>query len=222
MRRRNFKSETEPENFWPAFTDMISTIALILFFLVLLAYVQNLIAGSNLEHSRKQLLETEMKLEESRAEISQADKNSRLLKDELDDTMAEIEEGQIALKLSEEQIDEQRQVIAESNKELGVLRTKLEGIAVLRLDVLNKVKLSIENELGTTNDAGQELVLIGDNGNIIINESLVFESNEYEIKEEGEPLLVKLAEAFENVLDDDNVRENIDTVVIEGHADERG
>ncbi len=222
FRRRNFKKEKSSENFWPAFTDMISTIALILFFLMLLAYIQNIITGKNLEFAKKQIIDTQMKLEESNAEISQAEKKLRLLMDKLEDVKAEVEEGEIALKLSEQQIDEQREIIAESNRELGELRTKLKGVAVLRLEVLEKVKNSVENELGRTNDEGEELVLISDNGNIVINESLVFDFGSSEIKPSAEALLKQLSEAFEKVLDDPSIRANIDAISIQGHTDSIG
>ncbi|SES99758.1 chemotaxis protein MotB [Natronincola peptidivorans] len=222
FRKRNFKRSSGEQNFWPSFTDMISTISLILFVLMLLAYIQNIISGKNLEFAKKELMDTQLQLESSKAEISQADQHLRLMRDQLEEIRAEVEDGQIALTLSEEQIEEQRQIIAESNRELGEVRAKLKGIAVLRLDVLEKVKTSIEEELGTTNRSGQELVSIADNGNIVINEGLVFEFNSYAIKSEGRELLTKLSEAFENVLDDPAVRENIDAISIQGHTDDVG
>ncbi|MFZ5967237.1 MAG: OmpA family protein [Bacillota bacterium] len=222
IRKRNFKRSSEEQNFWPSFTDMISTIALILFILMLLAYIQNIISGKNLEFAKKELMDTQKQLESSMAEISQADKKLRLLKDELEEVMAEVEEGQIALTLSEEQIKEQQEIIAESNRELGQVRAKLKGIALLRLDVLQKVKASIEGELGKTNHSGQELVSIASNGNIVINEGLVFEYNSYAIKPEGKELLKNLSKAFEKVLDDRDVRKNIDAISIQGHTDDTG
>ncbi|SHK10810.1 OmpA family protein [Paramaledivibacter caminithermalis] len=222
LRRRNYKKNEEIENFWPSFTDMISTIALILFFLMLLAYIQNIITGKNLEFAKKQIIDTQKKLEESNAEISRAEKKLRLLKDKIDEAKAEVKRGEIALKLSEEQIEKQREIIAESNRELGELRTKLQGIAVLRLEVLQKVKGSVEKELGKTNERGEELVLISDNGNIIINENLVFDFGSYQLKPEGKKLLNQLAQAFERVLDDKSIRANIDAINIQGHTDHIG
>jgi len=222
LRKRNFKKNNEEDNFWPAFTDMISTIALIIFFLMLLAFIQNIITGKNLEFAKEQLIDTQDRLEESNIQISQAEKKLRLLKDDLDDVLAEVEDGEIALKLSEQQIEEQREIIADSNRELGDLRSKLQGIAVLRLDVLTKVKTSIEEELGIKNQSGQELVSIADNGNIVINEGLVFDYNKYDIKPEGQQVLGKLAEAFENVLKDSSTRANIDAISIQGHTDDLG
>lgn len=217
--RRNF-GEVAEENFWPAFTDMISTIALIIFFLMLIVFINNVITGKNLEFAKKELANTERNLDASRAEISKAEDRLRLLQDEFEKTAAEVKKGQIELKLSESKVEKQQEIIAESNKELGNLRSKLEGIAVLRLNVLQKVKISIEENLDIQND--KELVLIADNGNIIINEGLVFDFNSYEIKDEGKDLLKSLAGSFEKVLDNEEIRRNIDAISIQGHTDKRG
>lgn len=222
IRRRNFKNTDEGPNFWPSFTDVMSTIALVLFFLMLLAYIQNLITGSNLEYKRKLLEDTQKKLEESHLELSNAEKELALRKNELEKTQAEVDLGNIRLKLSQEEIERQSEIIAMSNQELGNLRTKLEQIAVLRLDILEKVKQSIEDEIGKTNDQGESLVTIGENANIIINESLVFGYNSYNLKNEGKELLEQFAVAFEKILDDKSIRDYIDSINIEGYTDEVG
>lgn len=223
MKRRSRKSShVEVENFWPSFTDMISTIAIILFFIVFLMYLNNIIAGKNLEFLKKELDDSQKQLESSRLEISQAEQNLRLLRVDLERTMAEVTEGQLELTLSNQKIDEQKAIIANSNQELGDLRQKLEGIALIRLDVLTTVKESVEQVMGKTNSAGEPLVTISDTGNIIINESLVFDRYSYQIKNAGKGLLDQLAIAFETVLNDEETRAKIDAINIQGHTDYRG
>ncbi len=228
-RKRRFKNNSESQNFWPSFTDMISTIALILFFLMILAYVQNIVTGSNLEYTKSELAMTKdileertKRLEEANAEISEAENQLYLLETEIEQINAEVERGKLALKLYSEQIIEQMRIIGESNKELEELRNKLEGIAVLRLNVLTKVKQSIEEELKKTRDDNKDIVYIADNGNIIIDEGLVFDLNSSVIKSEGKDVLDELAVAFENVLDESDVRASIDAISIQGHADSTG
>jgi len=207
-RRRYFGGGEEAQDFWPSFTDVMSTLALILFFLMLLAYVQNILYGNNLEHTKQQL-------EIARADIKSAEKELKLIRLEIDKTKA-------ALALSEQEIENQKAVIEMSNDELQSLRDKLKSIAFLRLDILKKVKESVEKELGRYNEKGQELVSIGDNANIIINESLVFAYNSYKLKPEAKELLIQLSKAFEKVLENSEVRENIDAISIDGHADSLG
>lgn len=214
-RRKLLLSDEHSENFWPSFTDLTSTIALIFFVLVLLAYIQNLVSGRNLERLRAEQANTLRKLNASQQEIRSAERKLKTLS-------SAIQAGQAQLALSEAKIEQQQAIIAESNRELDALRARLQGIAVLRLDVLQKVKQSLETQLPQGRGAQKPLVDIGENGNIVINESLVFEYNSHTIKREGKPLLDMLARAFSKVLDDPSVRENIDVVLVQGHTDERG
>ncbi|MET0344262.1 MAG: OmpA family protein [Polyangiales bacterium] len=213
QRRRNLLPDEETENFWPSFTDLTSTIALILFMLVLLAFLQNLASGKRLEQVRDELRTTLASLGAAKTQVDQNAQQLKLL-------AGQLEVGRAELKLSQDRLAAQQQVITDSSVELNTLRTQLQGIAVLRLDVLQKVKQSIEARLGAS--AGRAQVIIADNGNIVINESVVFESDSYTIKPAGKPLLDTLAHAFANVLGDPAVRENIDVILVQGHTDERG
>lgn len=207
-RRRLLMSDDGTENFWPSFTDLTSTIVLILFVLVLLAYIRNLIAGKNLESIKAQFDQATLRLTASQERIKSSELRLRSLEDELRGTSVQIEA--------------QKNLVDESNRQLGALRSKLQGIAVLRVDVLNKVKQAVQNELGGDASPAAPLVGISDTGNVVINESLVFEYNSFAVKAKAKPLIATLAKAFTNVLGDDNVRENIDAILIQGHTDERG
>ena len=215
QRRRHLLSDEETENFWPSFTDLTSTIVLVLFVLVLLAYIQNLVSGKNLEAVKADLARTLERLRGSQQQITSSQSKLRLL-------AAEIEAGQARLALSEAHIAQQEQVIAQSNEELGGLRSRLSGIAVLRLDLLRKVKQSIEAQLGASPGGGAPQVSIAENGNIVIDESVLFEYDSHTVKREGRPFLGRLAAAFAQVLADDSVRDSIDVVLVQGHTDERG
>lgn len=212
--RKPMIEDEAAENFWPSFTDLISTIALILFVLVLLAYIQNLVSGKNLAAVRAQLSATMARLSSAQASIASSETRLKALG-------AEIAAGQAQLALSQAKISAQEAVIGQSNLELTNLRARLEGIALLRLDVLENVRRSLQAQLGSKLGKGP-LVAVAENGNIVINESLLFEYNSATIKSEGKRLLDTLASAFANVLGDEAVRTNIDTIVVQGHTDERG
>ncbi len=198
--RRHLLSDHEGvREIWPAFTDVMSTMALIMFVLVLLAYVRNLIAEKNMAAYRHQ--------------ISLSERQLRLVQ-------AEVLAGRAQLAASQARLTEQQALVADSNRQLGNLRSQLQSIAVLRVSVLSKLKSAIEAELGGAGTG--RVATIGDNGDIAVNESLVFEYNSYAIKKPAKPVLDSLAKALGNLLDDDDVRASIDTIVIQGHTDERG
>ena len=207
--RRHLTSDYDgTREIWPAFTDVMSTMALILFVLVLLAYVRNLVSSKRLDAFQLQ--------------ISTSERQLRSVNEDLRRTAAEVAASKDALRVSQNKLLDQESVVAESNRQLATLRSQLQGIAVLRVDVLNRLKDAIEQELGSHNDAGAALVAIGDSGNIVINESLVFETGSYAIKSEGKPLLNGLTRAIGHLLADNGVRANIDAIVIQGYTDERG
>ncbi len=227
MNRRTRLRSVEPEeNFWPSFTDMISTIALILFFLILIIFVENIIIAEDLSAERQALLSTEQALIEREeamavlnAEISEKESNLMMLQDEADELKLEVELGEVALTLSEQQILSQQKIIASSNKELGDMRTQIQAVAVIRLSILERVKDTIEDELKKADIAGGDQVFIGENGNIILNNTLLFESNSSTIGGDGKVLVGELSQVFENILDDQTIRDYIDAIQIEGHTD---
>lgn len=213
-RRRMMMTEEDGENFWPSFTDLISTVSMILFVLVLLAYIQNLISGKNLERVKTELTAAMSRLRTSQQQIATSERKLRLL-------ASEIEAGQTQLDLSRARVEEQQAVIADSTRELAEVRSRLQGIAVLRVEVLRKVKDSIDAQMSAV-AASAAGARIAENGNIVIEESLVFESNSYVIRPEGKRFLDSVAKAFAKVLDDPDVRQNIDAILVQGHTDERG
>ncbi len=84
------------------------------------------------------------------------------------------------------------------------------------------MQTSIENTLGEFNDQGEKMVIIGDNANLYITASLVFDTGSSEIKPAGKALLTELAVAFEVILNDEEIRDYIDSISVEGHTDSQG
>ncbi|HCA29849.1 MAG TPA: flagellar motor protein MotB [Ruminococcaceae bacterium] len=230
-RTRNFKKHEEPHNYWPSFTDIMSTIVLVLFFLVFIAYLQQILTVSawnqKLDEKKSELssMNDELKkagdsLELKKLEISEKEDAIRIMESEAENLKAEVEQGKRELTISMEKLLEQEKIIANSNQELSDLRAKLQNISVLRLNILKQVKDSIEDEIGTsTTPDGEPLVDIDNNANLVINNSLLFAKKSSDISLEGQALLSRFAVAFERILDDVSIRDYIDSINIEGHAD---
>jgi chemotaxis protein MotB len=162
------------------------------------------------------------RLDALQRQIGTSQQQLRAANEDLRRTAAEVVTSKEALRVSQNKLLDQESLIADSNRQLGELRSQLQSIAVLRVDVLNRLKKAIEEELGSSTEAGAALVRIGDNGNVVINESLVFESGSYALKSDAKPLLNGLARAIGHLLADNGVRANIDAIVIQGYTDERG
>lgn len=250
--RRSFAGRRDPvrssegeQGFWPSYADMMSAVALILFFLMLLSYIQNLITGNDLQNTQEVLAETRLTLADtqtqldltlSQVEEAQSDldrvtidlSEARLTLDELKGTLEE-QNAQLASqkdelaaqdKLLADQkalIGEQEQYLKAANKELLEMRSRMQTIAVLRLSILEQIRDSVVAVMG---DASK--VSIGDNGAIVLDEGVLFDFGSSAVKPAAKPTLDRLVEVFKSFLSDDENAKYVDSIIISGHTDSIG
>jgi chemotaxis protein MotB len=293
--RRQFRGRSEAfvrsndgeQGFWPSYADMMSAVALILFFVMLLSYIQNLITGNNLQNTKNALADTERRLSITQSSLSDTQEQLSSTQAELTSTQAELTNTQTALdstqteltrtqtqltdtqtlltdtqntlSLTRKQVSDaqeqlnkvtadldeakltldnqqkelagqdklladQKALIAQqeeymkaASEELLAMRGQMQTIAVLRLSILEQIRDSMIKTMG---DASK--VSIGDNGNIILNESILFDVGSSEIKPEAAPALDLLIDVLVQFLSDENNARYVDSIVISGHTDWTG
>ena len=205
------------QGFWPSYADMMSSFALILFFLMLLSYIQNLITGNDLQNTQEVLTSTKAELQLTKEEVEDAEDALARIQIELDDANEELKGKQKDILTQQALIDSQEEYLAAANEEIEEMRSQMQTIAVLRLSILEQIKDSI---VKVTGDSSK--VSIGDNGNIILNEGILFDTGSYQIKPEAQTALNQLAKVFREFLGDSNNAKYIDSIVISGHTDTDG
>lgn len=245
---RSGRSVDMPEGeqgFWPSFADMMSSFALILFFLMLISYLQNLITGNRLVSTEDLLKETELTLSDTQLALSatelEVEDAKQLLSGlhvELDDARqaildqqdemaryaatiagqtAQIEQQYAQLSEQEATISAQQDYIAITTEELTKLRGQMESVAFMRFSVLEKIRDSIAASLGDTSK-----VYISDNGSIVLSEGVLFDTNSSVIKSGGYGLLNSLTDSFLDFLSNPDNIKYVDSIVIAGHTDSTG
>ena len=238
-------TDTGEQGFWPSYADMMSAVALILFFLMLLSYIQNLITGNDLQNTQEVLSTTKNELLLAQDELLIAQDKLDALQIRLDDTVMQVQEAEAELNLvqldldkaktalsdqekelagqketiSKQQmlIDRQEDYLAAANEELVEMRGQMQAIAVLRLSILEQIEESIVKIMGSN-----AKVSIGENGNIILGEGVFFDVGSSAIKAESRPVLNQLIKVFSEFLADDENARYIDSIVISGHTDSTG
>lgn len=217
---KRYEEEAEGANFWPAFTDVMSTIVLVFFFLILLAYFQQIISMNVWD---KKLDAIQDELNRAGIELQVKEQEISLKEDTLRDMSDEAQKLKLDAELTLQQMREQEGVITDSNRELATLRNKISAISTIRLDLIKEIKVAIEDELGYAKDTdGNEIIELGPNANLIINTNLLFGVGSSQLTYDGRQFVDNLASAFENVLSNKNNMEMIASINIEGHADARG
>ena len=226
MRRAASHSPRTEENhgeqgFWPSYADMMSAVALILFFLMLLSYIQNLITGNDLQNTQELLSDTRAQVAAAQAEydavVLQLQGLTDIKQDELEAYAIQISRQEDAIRDQEKLIGDQKAYLAAANNEIVTLRSQMTTVAALRLSVLKQITDSLVDIIG---DASK--VSIGDNGNIILSEGVFFDLGSANLKPESVTVLNSLIDAFSAFLSDSNTTQYLDSIVIAGHTDSTG
>ena len=218
------KTSDGEQGFWPSYADMMSAVALILFFLMLLSYISNLITGNDLRSTQDDLAETRSVLALTLQQVQEAQSDLAKITIDLDEaklTLTEREEELAAqeklLADQEALLFDQEEYLKAANQELLAMRGQMQTIAVLRLSILEQIRDSMAKVMGDTSR-----VSIGDNGNIILSEGVLFDVGSSAIKAEAAPALDQLIEVFAVFLSDEENAKYVDSIVISGHTDSTG
>lgn len=212
------------QGFWPSYADMMSSLALILFFLMLVAYIQNLITGNDLQSTQEVLADTQSQLELTQTQVKDAERELASITLDLDAAKLTLTEREQEISAKEDEITAQQALIAKqkdymssADAELTAMRSQMQTIAVLRLSILEQIRDSIVSVMG---DASK--VSIGDNGNIILSEGVFFDLGSSQIKPGSEAVLNQLSQVFTAFLSDPENAKYVDSIVISGHTDSTG
>ena len=239
------RSAEGEQGFWPSYADMMSAVALILFFLMLLSYIQNLITGNDLQNTQEVLADTRAQLELTLTQVDEAKSDLEAVtidlaeaKLTLDEQKGKLDEQSAQLAAQAKELDaqkdelaaqdklladqkaligEQEKYLKAADKELLEMRSRMQTIAVLRLSILEQIRDSVVAVMG---DASK--VSIGDNGAIVLDEGVLFDFGSSAIKPAAKPTLDRLVEVFKSFLSDDENARYVDSIIISGHTDSIG
>ena len=236
------KSEQGEQGFWPSYADMMSAVALILFFLMLLSYTQNIITGNTLRATQETLLNTETTLvttqsdlEKSQLSLAEAQNRLSQMLQQVSSAEAELSRITISLddarallalqqadldsqdlKLAEQAalIASQEEYVRQASEELVYMRDQMSSIAFLRLSIVNQIRDSLAQSMGDSSK-----VSVSENGSLVFSDGVFFDVNSSDIRNEAKPTLDRLIDVFAAALSDPANLRYIDSIVISGHTD---
>ena len=226
------------QGFWPSYADMMSAVALILFFLMLLSYIQSMITGRDLENTEALLTDTraqvaaaleEFRKAQDKAFAAQAQYQSAQnaltglhaelsqKREEIDAYTIQLSKQADELKEQEKLIGDQKAYLAAADNEIIALRSQMTTVAALRLSIVKQIQDRLIEVMGDP-----DKISIADNGNIVLSEGVFFDLGSSALKQEGIAVLDELIDAFDAFLADENTTRYVDSIVISGHTDSTG
>lgn len=225
-RRKNREAFAE-HSFWQSYSDMMA--ALLLIFILIIAITLSIYKQKTTD------------LEETRLELSAAEQ-------QLNATIIDLENSKIELENSKIEIENSKIELEKTNKDLMASLAELQELyaqAALTQDELNKAYLEIENaknELATTKSELQDIVgirtdIIGalqstfnnssmyvdaQTGSIAFSSDVLFAFDSAVLSAESQKALKEVIPKYLDVLLQDQYREYIAEIIIEGHTDTNG
>ena len=218
---------------WISYSDMMA--ALLLIFVLILCYSLYQYF-SMLEIKTKELDQQTAQLNLARNELDAKEKAIIIIQTDLEtlqDTLTakeeELDAANVILISREKELEDLQAVLALKQADLDAAKAKLEeqqlalATQARRIDDLIGVKANIIQALSTSlNKANMKATVDPNNGDIVLDSAVFFETGKYTIKAEGQALLDRFVPVYLDVLLRPEYEDYLGEIIIEGHTDSSG
>ena len=240
IHRKRRKSEDEETSYWLSYSDMMA--GLLLVFVLIISFTilqakaqyeakeeelaeQALIIFAQQEEltSKETLLDDQQtELDEKQSELDSKQSELEAAKLLLDDQQTQLDEQKSALEIlqglmeqQKAQLEEKESVVVEQEAELAAQQEQLDRIIGVKTDLIEALKTQFDS-------SNLSVSVDPDTGDITLNASILFDSDEYNLTPSGEIFLTKFIPIYISVLMSPEFRDNVSEIIIEGHTDTEG
>lgn len=218
---------------WISYSDMMA--ALLLIFVLILTYslyqyfTMLETKTKELDDERNKVLVQEAALKIMSDELDEKEQTLIIIRADLDAKEEELNAANLILISKEEELEELQNALIIKQADLDKATAKLEEQQLLlstqarRIDDLVGIRTAMIRELSSAlSSANLKATVDPNNGDIVLDSSVFFESGKYTIKEEGKELLNRFVPVYLNVLLRDEYSDYLGEIIIEGHTDSQG
>ena len=211
-KRRNREAFAEP-SYWQSFSDMMA--ALLLIFILIIAitlaiYKQKTVAldetETELKAAQEQLELAALDLEKSRLEIEKSNEELAL-------SLADLKAAYDQAALTNEELNLAYLEIENAQAELAATKSELQDIVGIRTDIIGALQ-------DTFNDSSMKVD--AQTGSITFSSDVLFQYNRATLTPASQASLKVIIPLYLNVLLQDQYRDYIAEIIIEGHTDTDG
>lgn len=211
-KRRNREAFSEP-SYWQSYSDMMA--ALLLIFILIIAitlaiYKQKTVdleqTELELNSAREQLELTVIDLENSKLELEKSNQDLAL-------SLAELQKAYDQAALTQDELNRAYLEIENAQNELTATKAELQNIVGIRTDIIGALQSTFHNSSMTVD---------AQTGSITFSSDVLFRYNSATLTAESQETLREIIPMYLDVLLQDQYREYIAEIIIEGHTDTDG
>lgn len=207
MRNSRRKRETFAEpSYWQSYSDMMAALLLIFVLIIAITLAIYKQKTTDLELTRLELSAAEADLENSRVEIEKSNK-------ELAASLAELQVAYAEAALTKEELNNAYLEIENAREELATTKSELQDIVGIRTDIIGALQDTFHNS---------SMKVDNQTGSITFSSDVLFKYGSATLTEDSKTTLKEVIPMYLKVLLQDQYRDYIAEIIIEGHTDTSG
>jgi len=204
-KKRNREAFLE-HSYWQSYSDMMAALLLIFVLMIAITLVIYRQKTDDLEQTRIELNAAKLDLEDSRLELESTNKD-------LAASLAELQKAYDEAALTQEELNKAYLEIENAQTELAATKSELQDIVGIRTDIIQSLQVTFDDS---------SMSVDAQTGSITFSSDVLFRYNSATLTTESQDTLKAVIPMYLDVLLQNQYREYIAEIIIEGHTDTDG
>ena len=204
-KRRNREAFAE-HSYWQSYSDMMA--ALLLIFILMIA-----ITLAIYRQKTNDLDRTRLELDTAQSQLDKTIEDLEKSNGELEASLAQLQQAYDQAALTQEELNNAYLEIENARQELTTTKQELQDIVGIRTDIIGALQSAFSNSA---------MKVDAQTGSITFSSDVLFRYNSASLTADSKEILKNIIPMYLDVLLQDNFRDYIAEIIIEGHTDTDG
>lgn len=211
-RQRNREAFLE-HSYWQSYSDMMAALLLIFILMIAITLAIYRQKTDDLEQTRLELDTAQDELDATIEDLELSKVELEKSNEELASSLAELQQAYEQAALTQEELDNAYLEIENARKELTTTKQELQDIVGIRTDIIGALQSAFSNST---------MKVDAQTGSITFSSDVLFRYNSSLLTADSKESLKNIIPMYLDVLLDDQFRDYIAEIIIEGHTDTDG
>lgn len=211
-RQRNREAFAE-HSYWQSYSDMMAALLLIFILMIAITLAIYREKTNDLDKTRLELSEAQSQLDATIADLEQSKAELEQSNGELASSLAELQQAYEQAALTQEELNNAYLEIENARAELTTTKQELQDIVGIRTDIIGALQSAFSNST---------MKVDAQTGSITFSSDVLFRYNSSLLTADSKESLKNIIPMYLDVLLDDQFRDYIAEIIIEGHTDTDG
>lgn len=211
-KRRNREAFAE-HSYWQSYSDMLAALPLIFILMIAITLAIYRQKTNDLEQTRLELDTAQSQLDQTIEDLELSKAELEKSNGELASSLAQLQEAYDQAALTQEELNNAYLEIENARQELTTTKQELQDIVGIRTDIIGALQSAFSNS---------SMKVDAQTGSITFSSDVLFRYNSASLTADSKETLKNIIPMYLDVLLQDQFREHIAEIIIEGHTDTDG